>query len=190
MYKFPLLIGIVVLLPACGGDPAAARRDGYMNAQVTRAFDVYHRGDAQHSRGTLEWIQESQTGRWVLTIRSRDPGTNDVVSINLTTRVNHWQVGTYDLEHLVFQCGSPDGASAMFIKEDIRYISDGGTLTITAVSDESVDGHFELTAAAHMRNPQSGCPAWIKLANPPRIDVWGEFSAVQRRDSMHFGVDY
>jgi hypothetical protein len=183
MSRYIALIVIPWLAAACGGDPAGARTDGYMNAQITRGFDVHHRGDAQHSGGTLG------PGRWVRHIRSVDPRSGDWLTLSVTDRTNGWQVGTYDIEHTGFLCGQPDGGSAIFIRDDIRYIAETGTLTVTSVSDESVDGHFEFTAAAYIRN-YDGCPAWIKPENPVRIDVYGQFSAVRERQCLQFGAEY
>lgn len=180
------LIATPVLLAACDSAPTPADASAaFLHAQVVGAFATEHRGGAVFSGGTMS------ADHFMLHISSHDPDADSHLGLQmLGVRSASLEPGVYPLEPRNFLFGDADGNTAIYLRGGDRYVAESGTLTITHVSHERLEGSFEMTAVFWCRPSvdRTACYTLPEAFPPdaPRIDVWGEFSAIRPGDVPTF----
>ncbi len=177
MHKPCTIVAVLLLLPACDITPGSPNDPAsFLKADVTGAVLVEHRGGGNWSGGTRS------PGETALLVVSRDPAAESSVVIRMVG-ASRWSMepGVYQMEPIDFQYGEyREGYTAVYRAGGDRYVAESGTLTVTEVSPERVEGSFDLTAIFWCRPSadREQCMTLPALApGAPRVRLVGEFSA-------------
>lgn len=182
---------LLLALTGCGIDSTGASADeAYLNAEVSFgrvASDespmevIEHRGDGFFSGGT--YARELR----MFNISSRDDALGSLVVLYLHPRgTGPVSTGDYTLSPVYFRFGAQPGSSSMvFVYDQKRYLSERGSLRLTHVSEDRVEGTFAATAVFWCHTApaadHSACYSMPSITDASeRVRVEGSFSAESR----------